>query len=292
MKRLLQFCKDPFFQFLALGVVVFAVYGLSKSARQDADKNRIVIDGPTQVWLYDNFKKQFGRAPSRPEMGALIKSHIDQEVKSREALAMGLDQGDSIVQRRMVQKFEFIFGSEAADATPDDAALEAWHREHIEEFTFPGVITFSQLWFSPDERGGAAEADARAALAALNAGENVNADRFPLGERVENATSAEVRAMFGPEFARAVFDLPLDSWAGPLKSGLGVHLVRVTAMTRPEPIAFTEVREDVLARWRESESARLLSETVAELKSGYEVEIDEQALVGLEYSPDEVPPYP
>ena len=40
-----------------------------------------------------------------------------------------------------------------------------------------------------------------------------------------------VSNVFGADFAGAVFSLKPGSWAGPVKSGYGVHLVRVTDLS-------------------------------------------------------------
>lgn len=286
-----RFWKDPFVQFLALGALVFIVYAFSRSEDETQSSNRIVIDASTQVWLYDNFIKQFGRPPSRPEMGAIIKSHVDQEIKAREALAMGLDAGDSIVQRRMVQKFEFIFGSEAADRTPDDDVLRGFYRDNLGDYMPPAVISFEHRWFNTDGRGTSAKHDAERALSVLQSGRDVPGDPFPGPHQsfFVSTPDYEVRRALGSEFTRAVFDAPLETWSGPLKSGLGYHLVYVTHRIQPEPPPFDQVRDAVLEQWREAESARLLSETIEQMKAGYEIEIDEAGLTQLNYAPDDLP---
>lgn len=286
--------KDPFAQFLTIGALIFLIYSFSNPAKQVEASNRIAVDGPTQDWLYDNFKKQFRRTPSRMEMGALIQAHIEHELKYREALALGLDEGDSIVRRRMMQKFDFLFGHGAADFVPDDTILENWRRAHAREFSEPARVSFTHLWFSPDKRGNAVKTDAETALAALPSdsqpmkkqGAEVYGDRFPLDIDFRQATREAVRSVLGPEFTRAVFEAPLSQWFGPVESGLGLHLVRVTEVTERNLLPLDEVREAVLAHWRLAESKRILDEMLATLRADYEVEIDEVSLLGFDYAPD------
>lgn len=280
--------KDPFVQFVGIGALIFLAYSFSQSAEQADVERRIAIDAPTQDWIYSNFKKQYRRAPSRAEMGALITAFVEHEVKYREALAIGLDERDSIVRRRMMQKFDFLFGNAAADRVPDNGVLQDWYEANSMEFGFPATIGFSHLWFSPDGRGDAAESDAVAALAALRSGEQTQGDRFPFDAAFDGATRAEVRKVLGIEFADAVFEAPLGVWSGPFRSGLGYHLVRVTERAGSERLAFDEVRDSVLERWREVESERILADLVAKLKGNYAVEIDEASLVRFEYAPDGV----
>lgn len=282
----MRIVKDPFLQFLALGALIFVVYSFSKSSeRRDAEK-RIEIDGPTQDWIYSNFEKQFRRRPSRLEMGSLIQAFIEHEVKYREALAMGLDERDTIVRRRMMQKFDFLFGNAAADMAPGDGILQAWYAANSDEFALPATVSFTHLWFSPDSRGSAAPADAAAAREALRAGEERRGDLFPFDVAFDTATRAEVRNVMGPEFTQKVFEAPMNEWSGPFESGLGHHVVRVTQKSLRESRPFAEVRDAVLQRWRDTESERILAEMVARLKAGYDVVIDEAAIAQFDYAPD------
>ena len=282
----MRIIKEPFLQFLILGALIFVAYHFSRTAEEADAERRIDIDGPTQDWIYSNFSKQFRRVPSRLEMGALIRSHIEQEIKYREALTMGLDDRDSIVRRRMMQKFDFLFSSAAAGAVPGEEELQEWYESHSEEYAEPPAISFSHIWFSPDNRGSRVEADAAAALTALRAGEEAEGDPFPFDVMFDLATPAEIRNVLGEEFSDVIFEAPLDEWSGPFVSGLGVHVARVTERAPGGLLPLDEVHDTVLAGWREAESDRILVDLLAELEASYEIEIDEEALVRFEYLPD------
>jgi len=287
-----RLAKDPFFQFLALGALVFWIYSLSSSAQPVEATNRIVVRASDQVWLYDNFTKQFRRNPTRVEMRALVNAHVEHELKYREALALGLDQGDTIVRRRMMQKFDFLFGHGAGDQVPDDSILENWQRNNAADFSEPARISFTHLWFSPDSRGQSARAEAQAALAILSstskgqeqAPQNEYGDPFPLDVVFRQATRDEIRRVLGPDFAQAVFRAPLNQWTGPVDSGLGIHLVLVTQRIDATLLPFAEVHDSVLEHWRRAESKRILIEMMATLKSEYEIEIDEASLLNFAYA--------
>lgn len=281
MRRIL---RDPFAQFLVLGSVIFLFFGLTGSEERADTDRRISVDGPTQAWLYDNFSKQFQRPPTRSEMDALIQAHIRDEVKYREAIALGLDDRDSIVRRRMTQKFDFLFGDAGTRVTPTDVELELWYEEHVDEFVVPAEVSFTHRWFSPDRRGSDAKSDATSALSALIKGESTAGDPFPFGDTYETQTQNEVRRVFGSEFATALFDAAVDEWSGPIESGLGFHVVRVTRMTQSEALPLDAVSDAALGAWRREESGRVLAATLDRLRSDYVVEIDEAATEGFEYS--------
>jgi hypothetical protein len=283
--------KEPFIQFVVLGALIFVAYNFSQTAEQAGIEKKIEIDAPTQTWMYDNFVKQFQRTPTRIEMGHLIKAHIEQEVKYRHALAMGLDDKDSIVRRRMTQKMDFLFGNGASDLIPDDSTLHEWYEANPDEFTTPATVSFTHLWFSPDNRGANAKTDAAAALVLTRKNEQPTGDRFPFDVEFSSANFGEVRNVLGPKFATTVFELPSTTWSGPIQSGLGYHLVYVSEKTLPTLAPLEEVRDLAIQSWREDESARIFEELIANLKAEFEVNIDEDALIQFDYAPDdEVPP--
>lgn len=292
----MRLIRDPFIQFLLVGGLVFVVYSFAKPS-VDSDVNKhIRIDAATQQWLHSNFAKQFRRPPTELEMGALIRRYTTNEVKYREALMMDLDNRDSIVRRRMMQKFDFLFGNAAATAVPDDQVLKNWYAVNGEEFRLPPTITFQHVWFSPDTRGESAREDAAAALAEIPGGKDAKndpaklGDPFPFDTEFDDATFAAVRSVLGEEFASGVFATNIDTvgqgWFGPFKSGLGYHLVQIKERIEGEQPPLEQIRDDVLAKWREQESERILADMIAKLQGQYDVELDQDAIMELEYTPE------
>lgn len=290
----MRLLRDPFIQFLLVGGLVFAVYSFARPNADDDIDKRISIDAATQQWLHSNFEKQFRRPPTRLEMGALIRRYTTNEVKYREALTMGLDDRDSIVRRRMMQKFDFLFGNTAATAIPDDHKLREWYAKNGEEFRLPPTITFQHCWFSPDSRGDSASDDAAAALVEIRGSKDATidplklGDSFPFDTQFDDATFTQVRNVLGEGFAAAVFAAEADAvdqgWTGPIKSGLGYHLVRIKKRTEGEQPPLDQIRDNVLAEWREQESERMLTDMIAGLQAEYEVELDQEAIMQLEYT--------
>lgn len=276
--------RDPFVQFLLSGIAIYILFAFTATEDPVQRDHRITLDAPTLEWIHGNFTKQFRRPPTPAEMDTLVQTHIEHEVKYREALTIGLDERDTIVQRRLIQKFDFLFGDAAAQMEPDDAVLQAWYDNHSGDYETPETITFTHHWFSPDSRNARARQDAEAAVATLNAGESSNADRFPFDNSYTAARRAEVRSVFGQDFAMTIFEAPLNSWVGPIESGLGYHAVRITARTRNTVPPMAGVREDVLQEWRREESQRILERTLTELLDDYTVTIDEGSLNALEFS--------
>jgi parvulin-like peptidyl-prolyl isomerase len=80
--------------------------------------------------------------------------------------------------------------------------------------------------------------------------------------------------MFGADFARAIFLLKPGSWAGPVKSGYGVHLVRVTNLSPATVLSFEEVRPKVLEEWRHQQQTQAKAVYLSKLREKYGVVID------------------
>lgn len=282
MFKIIQFTKEPFVQFLVIGTIIFALYKQFDNSEQAEFDSNITIDASTQQWIVGNFTKQFRRSPTRSEMDHLLQAHIIAEVKYRHALEMGLDDQDTIIRRRMLQKFDFLFGNGAADTVPTEEVLLAWYAEHAGEYLDRETISFEHLYYSPDTRA-APESDATMALDDLKTNATPVSDHFPFEVEFIDATRMEVRHVLGPQFADDVFDAPVGKWHGPIRSGLGVHLVSVTGKQEGIP-PLESVREEVIQDWRKAESKRILHELESELSSKFDIKIDTNALGQFDYS--------
>jgi parvulin-like peptidyl-prolyl isomerase len=78
---------------------------------------------------------------------------------------------------------------------------------------------------------------------------------------------------FGDDFSRLAATAPIGTWAGPVHSGFGWHLVRVESRRGAVAAPFTqvrsEVRDAVLAQHREAANAAYLDK----LRKKYRVEV-------------------
>lgn len=273
-----RFWREPLVQFLAFGLVIFGVYRLANpDAGSSRYRIRLTEDDLAQMQVA--ILAQERPAPTPTEMRALIEARVRQEVLYREALAMGLDQDDEIVKRRMAQKMEFL-AEDLSDLTPPtDSVLRAWFSEHRGEFLAPARVTFRHRYFSPDDRGRQALAAAAAGARALGVrpvewpGATRVGDQFPLQERYADRTPAQVSAVFGASFAEAVFRLAPGQWSGPIESGLGWHVVGVEELRPPQTPTFEEVEGDVRTAWIDARREEYKRESYAEMRARYRVEL-------------------
>ena len=99
--------REPLFQFLALGAMLFALYGLVGKRSAEAPE-KIVVSASRIANLGDGFARTWRRPPSEQELQGLIEDYIRDEVFYREGRAAGLDRDDVIIRRRVRQKMEFL----------------------------------------------------------------------------------------------------------------------------------------------------------------------------------------
>jgi parvulin-like peptidyl-prolyl isomerase len=84
-----------------------------------------------------------------------------------------------------------------------------------------------------------------------------------------------VAAQFGGEFSDALRGLPQGQWTGPVLSGLGLHLVRVTARSTPAPPSLAKVRVEVENDWHNSARQRAEDAAYRKVLANYDVVIEQ-----------------
>lgn len=282
MSRLSPWLREPLLHFVGIGLLLFGGYRVlhpPEDARATGTRIEITIDDLRQLEL--GWRGQ-GRPPPTPaELRQLVESRIREEVLYREALALGLDQGDTIVKRRLAQKMEFLFEDVAALREPTREELLAWYAEHPADFTRPARVTFRHLYFSPDRRG----ADARQAAGALLreaadqsvdwAGGTARADPFMFQDWYGDRSFDDVAKTFGQAFARALFEATPGRWSGPLESGYGWHLVWVDSITPARVPPLADIAAEVEAAWTEGQRAQTREKAYAAMRERYEVIVPE-----------------
>ena len=265
MRRLL---KDPLLHFAVAGALLFAAHAWLNPSASTTDASREIHIGPGEVnWLEATWRGQTGREPTAGELRELVSNLVREEVLAREARELRLDENDTIVRRRLAQKLEFMLQDTVRIAEPSDEELRRFYRASPQPFLTEPRISFEQIYFSPERRKEAVAALKEPTPALLG-------DRSMLQSHFVDAEAREVTAAFGPGFAARVFALRPGAWQGPIESGYGVHLVRVTAIEPARLRDFTAVRALVLERWRAEQQRAAEARYLARLTAKYPVVID------------------
>jgi len=275
-----RWLREPLLHFIFLGFLLFAANGFIARHRTVAGPSKqidITIDDLRQMAIY--YQSQWGRPPTPEEFKGLVESKVKDEVLYREGLKIGLDKDDTIVKRRIAQKMQFLTADVAASQKSNLAVLKGWYEKHSDQFAFPKRVSFRHLFFSPDHRHARARDDAKSALARL-AGQPENsklaatlADPFMFQDYYRELAPDFLAKEFGPNFAQNIGKLPTGSWAGPVESGFGWHLVFIDAVVPGRVPTYEEVESDVKKAWLDEQAVQAWERTYQDMRAGYTVSL-------------------
>lgn len=279
MRRLL---REPLVHFLLIGGVLFLVFGWrggsapSPGGASGSPAAQIVVTHADIAQMVEQYEKTWQRPPTEEERKGLIEDFVRSEIYYREAVAIGLDRDDPVLRRRLRQKMEFIFEDISSLQEPTDAELRAFAARHREKYLSERQLAFRQVYVDTTARGGRAEADARQMLARLAAGADPDSvgDPTMLAPEVPLTPLWEIARQFGDEFAGHLRELPPGRWAGPIRSGFGLHLVRMTRTAGGEERELREIREAVKQDWIVERQREVKDAAYAKLRERYSVIVE------------------
>jgi len=286
-----RFLKEPLVHFLAAGLGLFVLFGLVNRDKGDADPNVIVVDRDALLTFVQYRIKAFNptlaekklEGMSDEELERFIDEYVREEVLHREALALGLDEDDYVIRRRLVQKLEFITEGFAESSTAvDEAALQRYFDANKADYYVEPYVTFTHVFFQTEDRPREeARSLAERELAKLNrnavpfSDAPQHGDRFLYHVNYVERTPDYVGSHFGPPMARALFALEPNEfvWRGPFDSPYGVHLVLLTTNESGREPELAELRDRV---HEDAGRALIREETenaIAEVVDAYDVRV-------------------
>jgi hypothetical protein len=266
--------KEPLLHFLVLGGLLFAAHAaIAPSEDKASSASAVRITEADADWLKEMWTRQWRRPPTGEELTRLVVDHLREEVLAREAKALELDVGDTVIRRRLAQKMAFLLDDTIQVAEPPEAELRTMYEKQPDLVRSLPRVSFTQVFFR-SENG----ADrARATLAALTGGSAMpeeQGDSILLGDSFADQDEQALENLFGHTFAGAVFALPLGRWAGPVESSYGLHLVKVTAVSPPEARPLAEVRGKLAEEWRRQRQEATQDQLLKGLIQKYRVTVD------------------
>ncbi len=256
--------REPLVAFFAAGALLFAV----DRARPAPDPDlHIALDGAFVRGLEEEATRRTGHVPDEAQREALVDAWIREEVLFREARALGLDEDDLVVRRRLVQKIELLLAAEAVWAAPTEAELEGYLATHAERFRREAQITLALCFFSRE----LGDATGRA-TAALVAGGELRCDPHLPGDHFAARTEAQLAATIGAAVATAARTAPVGAWSGPIETSRGVYLLRVEAREEARDATLDEARAAVETALSEERRAAAVHAREQELAAAYVVD--------------------
>ncbi|PQJ28299.1 peptidyl-prolyl cis-trans isomerase [Rubritalea profundi] len=246
----MKFLKEPLLHFMLIGAGLFALYGwVNPEANQDGDREKIVITEGRIAQFISIYEKTWQHPPSQDELKSLIDDYVLEEIYYRQAVAMGIDQDDTIIRRRMRQKLEFLTDDVMLGTDANDEDLSKFLHAHPEKFSKDGLYSFEQIFINPQRHRDDLEGYLASVRAKLKAGEIVTSDSYFLPPKNMQTPAWKVDRDYGAGFAKKLDGLVLADWSEPLRSGLGVHFVRLSERTAGSLPALVDVRQRVEREW-------------------------------------------
>lgn len=266
----MSWLREPLLHFVVLGALLFVAH---RHLVPPPDSETIEIGPDLVASLRADHHRRTGATPNPEEEHALIERHLDAEALYRAALELGLERGDIIVRRRLIQKMEFILENALPPSEPSDADLQAYLETHAERYTVPERLTLSHVFVSNERAGSDARAQAERLRQEITDGAPADSlgDPFLHGRRLVSRSPQELSALFGPSWTRAVQQLDPGVWSQPIASSYGMHLVRVEDRAAGSVPSLAQVRSRVREDWELQQREAARRSGVARLRAKYGV---------------------
>ncbi|SHK44901.1 PPIC-type PPIASE domain-containing protein [Shimia gijangensis] len=261
--------RQPLLHFFVIGAALFALFSVVDDTPPTPDRPVIVVSTQDAQWLASQFQATRNRPPSAKELEAIVDAYVREEIYVREALALGLDQGDTIVRKRLSQKMEFLTEAGAEASVVDDTMLKAYFDENAETYRSAPRVAFAQV-FLPEP----VQESLPAILDALAEGGDFTqvGVRSLLPAIVSPISAQAVDGTFGQGVFEQIAKLEPGTWSGPVTSGYGQHLVRLDVFSPGELPAFEAVRDRIEQDWRRDKAEDLRLERFDQLRNQYDIE--------------------
>jgi hypothetical protein len=244
-------------QFLAIGGAIFL------AAPRPRDDHRIEITAAELAIVHAAQAARDGTAGLDPAKAAEVTARVlEDRMLFREGVRMGLDQGDPIIEQRVVQKVLLLAeGLGGATREPTRAELRAAYDRDAARYRQPPRFHVMHVFAARRDDLPAGDGLDPAALPAAG-------EPFPL-PRETRATADELRRSYGAGFADGVAQLaPSSRYSEPIASSFGWHRVRLVDVAPggalpfeavQRQIAFDRVlqrRQDAIRRFLDATAAR------------------------------------
>jgi hypothetical protein len=286
VKKKWRFYRDPLIHFFILGLAVFGLHAiLERETEVNVDDPHLVEVSSADIeWMRTLFSKRMGREPTVQDLRGHLHQTIREQILSREAVALGLDEGDIVVRRRLAQKMEFLFNDISELVEPTEDELRAYYNENRQKYAIPAQLTFTQIYFNGENEG--QERANQAVEMLINDKVNPQAavergDPSILSSGCTDCSEREIKNRYGREFAAGIVNMETRSWKGPVKSAYGFHLVYVHNRKEEKLPAFQKITSQIRTDWMTTQREENTSKVYREIRSRYQVLVE-----GLPYDFD------
>jgi peptidyl-prolyl cis-trans isomerase C len=271
---MLTILKKPVFQIIFFGIIVSLILLIVFGTKSPSDKDKKVLIGNADVaQIMASWERTWKRLPTKEELTGLLQNHVKDEILYREALNQHMDENNAMIRRGLIVQMNMLAESQAQDKKISEEAIKAYYDLRKDQYMSSPEYSFTQLYF---EQSATSEEIENIREQLNKAGKQPNADALPgkqgmLQKDFNEAVLYELRRTFGEGFAEQLDELPQNTWAGPIKSGFGWHLIYIDKIQPSKPLPLSEVRDEILSELQYEEAEAAKEQFYTELRQQYDV---------------------
>ena len=95
-----------------------------------------------------------------------------------------------------------------------------------------------------------------------------------LPRELVDESATRIGSTFGEDFARALDELPLHQWSGPVVSGFGIHLIHLDKRVPGRLPELDEILAEVAREWRQQLRQQTRDQYLQSLLDRYQVTVE------------------
>lgn len=264
MKGLRGALRQPLPYFVLLGVVVFLVdFWLRRASDAVGDPAGVRRE------VASSLQKTLSRPPTDAELQRGLEQWVDKELLFREALALKLDENDSVIRDHLAQKLEHIVRERTVLEAPTEAELRARLAAHPKRYTAPKTfdVTHAFVLRASSPETYQARVDEVVTRLAGGAKPETVGDHFPRGPKFTGMTRPQLERIFEAKLSAALDVHRIGQWQS-VPSPRGTHLLRLDAVNDGKP-DFEALRAVLTADVQDQKKRAAESSYLKELRKKY-----------------------
>ena len=266
---------------LVLGALLAGAFWAVKGPPgSDGSRPTIVISATDVAHQAARWERMWNRAPTREELKKALDGYVRNEILYREALARGMDREDPRVRIALIQKMQMLAAGQADSRGVTDEDLAAFFALRKEQYKVPARLSVIHVFFKDRDD---AQARAEKLLAEFLETEPSEAALREAGDATmletthKAVTATELEKQFGTDFTAEVISLTEGKWSGPVRSGYGLHLVKVFDRVPGRIPELAEVRGKVENDLRYEAGKASEEQGFQEIAGKYQIDISDGA---------------
>lgn len=255
--------------FLIAGAFIFGLYYFFADKPAEQKENQIYVSIGDQQNIRSLLEKTKKRPLTEEEFKNAMKEHIDEKIFYKEALALGLDANDKVIEKRLSQKLKLIIG-DVSVTEPTEEELQSFLDENKEKYKQNASYMFKHIYFEEMPE------NPQKTLKEIQQTENINlGDVIDMPKAFKNASSERVQRVFGADFEKSLSNVALNEWVGPVLSAYGYHYIKLIERQEPVEPSVKDIQSRLSEDWRFEQQTKAKLDFIKEMREKYDIIIEE-----------------